>query len=58
MSNNSIHGWWTIQLCINVEDCAKFQIQLADGIAIDKMLPNFASGPIQRVWVVPGFSFS
>jgi choline dehydrogenase-like flavoprotein len=62
MSYNSIRGWWTINRLLEtdnkrVHDCARFQIQLADGVAIDRMIPHFSAAPIQRRWVLPYFGW-
>ncbi|KAL3796885.1 hypothetical protein HJC23_008838 [Cyclotella cryptica] len=58
MSCNSIRGWWTIQRQIGRNesgihhDYAKFQLQLADGASIDKMMPHFAAGAMRRRWTL------
>jgi choline dehydrogenase-like flavoprotein len=60
MSSNSIRGTWTVQLPMQHDDdefCAKYQIQLADGIAVEKMIPHFGAGPIRRGWSVPCFGY-
>jgi choline dehydrogenase-like flavoprotein len=55
MSNNSIRGWWTTERHVGskddvTDDYAKFQLQLADGASIDKMMPHFAAAAIRRRW--------
>ncbi|KAL7516542.1 hypothetical protein ACHAWX_001546 [Stephanocyclus meneghinianus] len=55
MSSNSIRGWWTIKRHVGSDDdvsdnYAKFQLQLADGASIDKMMPHFAAAVIRRRW--------
>lgn len=62
-SINSIRGWWTVQESMDdsidgSKDVATYQIQLADGVAIEKMIPHFAAGSIRRKWSFFGRSFS
>lgn len=55
MSCNSIRGMWTVQLPMQHDNdiFGKYQMQLADGIAVDKMLSHFGAGAIRRGWKVP-----
>ena len=61
MSCNSIHGWWSVSHPIGEtsSSCnqtnfhnAKYQIQLADGRSIDKMIAHFGAGVIRRGWSI------
>ena len=53
-SFNSILGWWMIDIPTNSSSPdAKMQIQLADGIQMDYMIPHFAVGALRREWVLP-----
>jgi len=59
MSCNSVHGWWLLDLPMgrnkskNNDGNAKIQLQLADGIQLDGMIPHFAAAAIQRRWSLP-----
>ncbi|KAL7467196.1 hypothetical protein ACHAXS_007503 [Conticribra weissflogii] len=57
-SCNSIHGWWSINCSRPTEDSfAKIQLQLADGIQMDTMIPHFAACIIRRHWTISSFSY-
>lgn len=58
-SCNSIHGWWTIDCPRETEGSfAKIQLQLADGIQMDTMIPHFAASIIRRQWTSSFFPCS
>ena len=50
-SCNSINGWWMIHVPTSCS--AKMQLQFADGIQMDYMIPHFAAGALRRRWVLP-----
>jgi choline dehydrogenase-like flavoprotein len=52
-SYNSILGWWMIRNSTSSTADAKMQLQLADGIQMDYMIPHFAAGALRRQWVFP-----
>eukprot|EP00984_Skeletonema_dohrnii_P000992 scaffold318_cov96-Skeletonema_dohrnii-CCMP3373.AAC.3 len=52
-SQNSIIGWWLTQVPTSSSTDAKMQLQLADGIQMDYMIPHFAAGALRRRWVLP-----
>ena len=56
MSYNSIRGWWTINRLLETDnkrvyDCARFQIQLADGVAIDRMILQISAMGASILWL-------
>lgn len=52
-SHNSILGWWMIRNLTSASTDSKIQLQLADGIQMDYMIPHFAAGALRRRWVLP-----
>ena len=65
-SINSIHGWWMLDIPIigqsnstthQEHGSAKIQLQLADGILMDSMIPHFASAAIRRKWILPFWNY-
>ena len=52
-SYNSIIGWWLTRVPTSSSTDAKMQLQLADGIQMDYMIPHFAAGALRRRWVLP-----
>jgi len=54
-SYNSINGWWMIHAPTTTSSTtnANMQLQLADGIQIDYMIPHFAAGALRRRWILP-----
>jgi choline dehydrogenase-like flavoprotein len=54
LSYNSINGWWMIHAPTSSSTiAAKMQLQLADGIQIEYMIPHFAAGALRRRWILP-----
>jgi choline dehydrogenase-like flavoprotein len=61
---NSIQGWWMINVpktntstsSIHDDD-AKIQLQLADGIQMDYMIPHFAAASLRRRWTILNIDF-
>ena len=55
LSYNTVRGLYNTKLSIRKEDYGKFQLQLADGVTVDTMIPHFAAGPIRRQWSLFGW---
>lgn len=58
LSCNSIHGSWLCRLsmdakCSTNETLANIELQLADGVQMDAMIPHFAAGAFRRLWSLP-----
>lgn len=47
VSCNSIHGWWMVTLPMK-QRFATIQLQLADGVQMDKMISHFAATALRR----------